>query len=313
MTRRRTLNNLYSMMLLIRMTEEAIAAEYPKGDMRCPTHLCIGEEAIAAGVCVHLRRDDIVFSTHRSHGHYLAKGGNLEAMIAELYGKATGCSGGIGGSQHLIDLSVNFWGSAPIVASTIPVAVGAAFSIVMKRQKRIVVCFFGDAAVEEGVFFESVNFAVLRKLPILFVCENNFYSTNTPLRERQPKREIYKMVQALGVSRSFREDGNDVVAVSNRTKALVADMRTGIGPAFIECTTYRTLEHCGPYPDPEGFRPEKEKQLWGRRDPLVRLDVRPAESNALKSSIAKRIAAAFAFAKKSPFPMAVSTHELYAK
>jgi pyruvate dehydrogenase E1 component alpha subunit len=308
------------MMLFIRLAEEAIAAEYPKGEMRCPTHLCIGEEAIAVGVCTHLRRGDIVFSTHRSHGHYLAKGGSLSAMIAELYGKATGCSAGIGGSQHLIDLPVNFWGSAPIVASTIPVAVGAALSIVMKREKRIVVCFFGDAAVEEGVFFESVNFAILKKLPVLFVCENNFYSTNTPLAVRQPKRAIYKMVKGLGISRSIREDGNDVVAVSNRTGELVDAIRNGTGPAFIECITYRTLEHCGPYPDPKGFRPEAEKKSWQRRDPIVRFHriiqkhgVEVDEIDVLKKSIAKRIAAAFAFAKKSPFPTIDLAHHLYAE
>lgn len=289
---------LFYTMLRIRMVEEAIAREYTNQEMRCPTHLCIGQEAIAAGVSTNLNGDDVVFSTHRSHGHYLAKGGNLPAMIAELYGKATGCCRGIGGSQHLVDLSVNFWGSAPIVASTIPLAVGVAISIVMQKEKRIAVSFFGDAATEEGVFAESINFAVLRQLPVLFICENNMYSTNTPIRDRQPIRPIYKMVEAMGME-SNHEDGNDVENVYELSKRVIAHMKKDRKPRFLEFATYRQREHCGPNEDPVGYRPASEKAVWKTRDPLRnRLG---KEYDAMRDQITKEIDHAFAFAKQSPY------------
>lgn len=294
-------------MLRIRMVEEAIAAEYPKQEMRCPLHLCIGQEAIAVGVCANLNKEDIVFSTHRSHGHYLAKGGDLKAMIAELYGKATGCSGGIGGSQHLIDLSVNFWGSAPIVASTIPVAVGAALSIVMKKEKRIVVSFFGDAAVEEGVFAESVNVAVLKQLPILFVCENNLYSTNTRLCDRQPDRPIYTMVKGMGID-AYQSDGNSIQKVSALSKDVIGKVKKGHGPQFIEFATYRHREHCGPNEDPPGFRLQSEKEYWRKKDPLRTIGHQ--DVSMMKDHIKREIDRAFLFAKKSPFPKPSLTKDL---
>lgn len=317
MINRREVTKLLSLMHLIRSVEERIATEYRNQEMRCPTHLSIGQEAIAAGVCFHLMRRDIVFSNHRSHAHYLAKGGSLPAMIAEIYGKTTGCSRGYGGSQHLIDLSVNFWGSAPIVASTIPVAVGAALSVAMKKERRIVVSFFGEAAVEEGVFWESANFAVLKKLPILFVCENNLYSTNTPIRERQPNRPIYSIVQALGVG-SFQEDGNDALKVHSVAGAAIAAIRKRIGPQFIEFLTYRTREHCGPNEDPSGFRPESEISYWRRRDPIERLErfmkakrfLGDSEVAAMKARITRSIDWAFQFALKSPYPRETLTENI---
>jgi pyruvate dehydrogenase E1 component alpha subunit len=177
---------LYRSMLKIRRVEERIQALYPEGDMRCPTHFSIGQEAVAAGVCKNLRLEDHVISAHRSHAHYIGKGGNLRAMFAELYGKVDGCASGKGGSMHLIDLSVNFLGCVPIVGSTIPIGVGAAFGAMLQDHAAITVIFFGDAATETGVFHESVNFAAVHRLPVLFVCENNLYSVNTPLDVRQP-------------------------------------------------------------------------------------------------------------------------------
>lgn len=182
--------SLYFQILRIRRIEEAIAECYKEQEMRCPVHLSIGQEAIAAGVCALLKKTDIVFSNHRSHGHYLAKGGSLPAMIAEIYGKETGCSKGRGGSQHLIDMSAGFWGSTPIVASTVPLSVGSAFYSKLKEDKKVTVVFFGDAAMEEGVLHESLNFASLHKLPIFFVCENNLYSISTHISARQPDRKI---------------------------------------------------------------------------------------------------------------------------
>lgn len=301
----KTETTLFFQMLRIRMVEEAIAAEYRKQQMRCPTHLCIGQEAIAVGVCAHLQSQDIVFSTHRSHGHYLAKGGNLPSMIAELYGKATGCAGGIGGSQHLVDLSVNFWGAAPIVASTIPVAVGASFSVAQKKEHRIVVCFFGEAATEEGVFFESVNFAALKKLPILFVCENNLYSTNTPLSERQAKRSNAAIARAMGIE-AYQKDGNNIRTVYAVAHKAIEGIRKGRGAQFIEFATYRHREHCGPNEDPSGYRPEEEQAYWRAKDPLRQISKN--DLTRMKKSIQQEIDAAFAFASSSPFP-AIRAHD----
>ncbi|MBT5349925.1 MAG: thiamine pyrophosphate-dependent dehydrogenase E1 component subunit alpha, partial [Nitrospina sp.] len=190
---------MYLDMLRIRLVEEGIADLYPEQEMRCPVHLCIGQEAIPVGVCSALENEDIVMGNHRSHGHYLAKGGDLKSMMAEIYGKATGCSKGKGGSMHLIDLSVNFLGTTPIVASIVPIAVGTAFATYLKDETKVSVIFLGRAATEEGVFAESLNFAALKKLPVVFVSEDNFFSVYTPLSERQPKeRENIEIAKAFG-------------------------------------------------------------------------------------------------------------------
>ncbi|MEK7140976.1 MAG: thiamine pyrophosphate-dependent dehydrogenase E1 component subunit alpha [Patescibacteria group bacterium] len=300
-----TEKNLFSQMLRIRMVEEAIAAEYPKQEMRCPTHLCIGQEAIAVGVCAALTKEDVVFSTHRSHGHYLAKGGNLRAMIAELYGKATGCSGGLGGSMHLVDLNANFLGAAPIVASTIPVAVGVALSRVMLKKPGIAVAFFGDAAVEEGTAQEAFNFAVLKHLPVLFVCENNMYSTVTNILDRQPRRTISSLVRGHGMTVQT-VDGQDAGAVNSAAKRFAGFIRNGKGPGFLECLTYRFLEHCGPNEDGPALRPAAELVRWKKNDPVVHMARRfkAKDVDAMKEMIGKEIQDAFAFARKSPFAVA---------
>ena len=185
-------SRLYESMLRIRLVEESIAERYSEEKMRCPTHLSIGQEAISVGVCSNLSIEDKVLSTHRAHAHYLAKGGCLKSMLAEIYGKVTGCSKGMGGSMHLIDKSVGFMGSTAIVGNTIPVAVGLGLALKLKKEKLISCVFFGDAAVEEGVFFESINFAIIHNLPVLFICENNLYSVYSGLDVRQPKgRKIF--------------------------------------------------------------------------------------------------------------------------
>lgn len=285
------------------MVEEAIAREYPKQEMRCPTHLCIGQEAIAVGVCAALTKEDVVFSTHRSHGHYLAKGGNLRAMIAELYGKATGCSGGLGGSMHLVDLNANFLGAAPIVASTIPVAVGVALSRAMLKKPGIAVAFFGDAAVEEGTAQEAFNFAVLKHLPVLFVCENNMYSTVTNIRDRQPRRPIADLARGHGM-KALTIDGQDVRQVFTHANKFADTVRSGTGPMFLECLTYRYREHCGPNEDGPALRPAAELRKWKKNDPIVRLQshIKHSDVDSMKQTIAEEIAQAFAFARTSPFP-----------
>lgn len=309
MIRNSILKSLYYQMLRIRMIEEAIAVEYQKQEMRCPVHLCIGEEAISSGVIANLKKSDIVMSNHRSHGHFIGKGGNLNGMIAEIYGKETGCSKGIGGSQHLIDLSVNFFGSTPIVGGTIPVATGVAWAAKLKKEKKITAVFFGDAAVEGGPFHESLNFAATYKLPILYICENNFYSIFTDLSVRQPKRDIYQLAKGQSVL-AFKEDGNDILKVYETAKKAVKHIRAGKGPAFIEFTTYRLREHCGPNEENPGERPVNEVNRWKKRQPVPRLEkylldkkiYNIKDFDKIKKKITSEIEKAMEFARKSPYP-----------
>ena len=263
------LSELQRSMLRIRLVEESIANKYSEQKMRCPTHLSIGQEAIAVGVCSNLTNEDQVLSTHRAHAHYLAKGGCLNSMMAEIYGKVTGCSKGMGGSMHLIDKSVGFMGSTAIVGNTIPVAVGSALAMKIKNKKSLSCVFFGDGATEEGVFYESINFAIVRNLPVLFICENNLYSVYSGLEVRQPKeRRIFEMVRAAGIEANHG-DGNNVLEVSSLVKAAKDKILLGEGPQFLEFDTYRWREHCGPnYDNDIGYREEKEFLEWKKKDPL---------------------------------------------
>jgi len=302
---------LFKCMKRIRFIEETIANRYSEQKMRCPTHLSIGQEAVAAGVCLALNRDDQVFGTHRSHAHYIAKGGDIKAMIAETYGKATGCSSGKGGSMHLVDLSAGFMGSTSIVGNTIPVGVGAALANHLHKNGKICCVFFGDAAVEEGVFHESANFAVLKKLPVLFVCENNLYSVYSPLKVRQPEgREIWKFAAGYGMP-SAHGDGNNALEVLEKTHTALEHIRRGDGPYFLEFATYRWREHCGPNFDNDlGYRTEEEYLAWKERDPLKLLEsqllgqgiIRREDIEEMEVNIQKEINQAFDFAENSPFP-----------
>ena len=257
------LEDLEKNMLRIRLIEESIAEKYSEQKMRCPTHLSIGQEAISVGVCGNLSNEDFLMSTHRAHAHYLAKGGNLKAMLAEIYGKKTGCSGGMGGSMHLIDKSVGFMGSTAIVANTIPVAVGLGMSLKIKQQENISCVFFGDGAVEEGAFYESINFALVHRLPVLFICENNLYSVYSGLDVRQPKnRKIYDMAKGIGIS-SDSGDGNKLEEVYEMTRQAKTKILSNEGPQLLEFSTYRWREHCGPnYDNDIGYRDEEEFLNW---------------------------------------------------
>jgi pyruvate dehydrogenase E1 component alpha subunit len=297
-------------MLYIRLVEEAIAARYAEQEMRCPVHLSIGQEAIAVGVCQALRQSDRVFSTHRCHAHYLAKGGDLKRMLAEIYGKSAGCIGGRGGSMHLTDPEQGVITSVPIVASSIPLAVGSALADRIDRAERVSVAFFGDASVEEGVFHESANFASLNRLPVIFVCENNLYSVYTPLHQRQPRRPITDVARAHAMH-AESADGNDVEAVQRLTKAAAERARAGEGPTFLLLDTYRWREHCGPNFDNQlGYRAESEYLEWKQRDPLERLRSRLARSGALDdkayaamgAQLQRSIDAAFEYARSAPLP-----------
>jgi len=298
-------------MLLVRRAEEKIKALYPEGDMRCPTHFSIGQEAVAAGVCANLRQSDYVISAHRSHAHYINKGGDLRAMFAELYGKVDGCASGKGGSMHLIDLGVNFLGCVPIVGSTIPIGVGAAFGAQLQNNDAVTVIFFGDGATESGVFHESLNFAAMHKLRVLFVCENNLYSVNTPLEERQPAgRPIIDLAKAHGIS-SIQCDGQEVETVYTATADMIENIRIQGGPGFIEFATYRWLEHCGPNEDLHlNYRPAGEYEYWTSRCPLkLHQELLVADGvlhdkdfNRFAVEADARIDDAVAFALQSEFP-----------
>lgn len=301
---------LYSM-LRIRMVEEAIAARYEHQEMRCPVHLSIGQEAVAVGVASALDRRDAVLSTHRAHAHYLAKGGDLRAMIAEIHGRSTGCSGGMGGSMHLVDLSVGFMGSTPIVGGSIPVGAGVAFASKQRGEDRVTVVFFGDGTTEEGVFYETLNFAALHRLPVVFVCEDNLYSVYSPLEVRQPAgRDLVALGRSMGLA-AERGDGNDVRLVREMAARAVTRARAGEGPTLLELSTYRWLEHCGPnYDNDIGYRTEAEFEWWRERCPVERETTRvieagqatPASIEAARARIAAEVDDAFDYALASPFP-----------
>ncbi|MEI6149590.1 MAG: thiamine pyrophosphate-dependent dehydrogenase E1 component subunit alpha [bacterium] len=302
---------LLKCMTRIRCVEETIAARYGEQKMRCPVHLSIGQEGSAAGVCLALEQNDQVVSTHRAHAHYLAKGGDLKRMIAEIYGKKTGCSGGKGGSMHLIDLSVGFLGSTAIVANTIPIGVGAALSNRILGNGKVACVFFGDAAIEEGVFHEAANFAVVRKLPVIFVCENNLYSVYSPLGVRQPAdRAIWRFAAGYGMA-ATHGDGNDAPAVHALARQAVDHVRSGKGPFFLELATYRWREHCGPHFDNDlGYRTVEEFQEWQVCDPISRLETHLKDTSVLNESalrkmekdITDEVEDAFRFAEESEFP-----------
>ncbi len=298
---------LYRRMLRIRMVEEEIARRYGEQKMRCPVHLSIGQEAPAAAAGMALRAGDQAVSTHRAHAHYLACGGDLKAMIAELHGKATGCCGGRGGSMHLSDPAAGFVASTAIVAGSIPVGVGVALAQKLRGGDALTCVFLGDAATEEGVFYEAANFAALHRLPVLFLCENNLYSVYTPLQKRQPpQREIVSLAMALGLQ-ATRVDGNDAQAMHAAAMAAVEVVRSGGGPFLLECMTYRWREHCGPnFDDDLGYRPAGELAAFQAIDPLPRLAAELAlgdlQLQELRDAISGEIHAAFTAAQDAPFP-----------
>ena len=300
---------LYYRLLLLRRVEERIVANYAHREMRSPTHLYMGHEAVAVGVSAALKREDLVFPYYRSHGWYLAKGGDLNEMMAELYGRENGCSKAWGGSMHLIHLKAGVMGTSAIVAGTISHAAGAAFALRYQGKDSVCVASFGDGAIEEGVFHETLNFAALRKLPVLFVCENNLYATNTHIRERQAQPEIFKRAESYGLP-GVRIDGNDVRAVYEETLRALSRARKGEGPTLIECMTYRYFEHCGVSEDFQlGYRTEQEAKEWHARDPLIKAKdfVNEKERSRMDAEIAALIDAAFAHAKSSPFPQTLVT------
>lgn len=295
--------NLYEKMLLIRRVEEAIGARYSEKKMRCPVHLSIGQEAPAVGVCANLSNEDSIYSTHRCHAHYLAKGGNLFAMVAELYGKATGCAKGKGGSMHLVDPKVGMMGSSALVGGSIPIALGAAFKFKVQKQPNVAAAFFGDGATEEGILWESLNLAALKKLPVLFVCENNLYATYSHQKDRQASLDLVKKAESFGVE-AISADGNDVEEVFSVTQKVLAKVKSG-KPFFLEFKTYRVRDHVGvDYDFNVGYRTREEVQFWSLKCPLQRLEQKISYDDRMKleQKIKLQIEEAFEFADLSPFP-----------
>jgi len=302
---------LYYSLYRIRRVEEEIARIYPTDKIKSPVHLSIGQEAVSVGVCEALRVDDIVFGTYRGHALYLAKGGDLKGMIAELYGKITGCAKGKGGSMHMVDIAQGVMGTSAIVASTIPESVGYAYAMKYQKKGSITVGFFGDGAVEEGVFHESLNFAALKRLPVIFVCENNLYAIHTHQKRRQAVPDICKRVTPYGIP-TERIEGNDVLRLYERVSSITEAMRRGeTGPYFLECMTYRLREHVGPNEDFDlGYRTKEEAEPWIQTDQVKRIGemLEVSQKEVIEQKIEAEIVDAFAFAEKSPFPDA---SELY--
>jgi TPP-dependent pyruvate/acetoin dehydrogenase alpha subunit len=309
------LERIYRSLRLIRRAEEEVARIYPSDKIKSPVHLSIGQEAVSVGVCDVLRLDDAVSPTYRGHAAFLAKGGSVRGLMAELYGKAGGVAGGKGGSMHLIDMSHNVLGTSAVVGTTIPIAVGYALAFKRGRSDRVVVSFFGDGATEEGVFTESLNFAALHKLPILFVCENNFYAIHTPVTKRWATQRLCERVGTYGIPTHQIDDG-DVLRLRAVAAAAVARLRRGEGPVFIECRTYRWREHVGPSEDFDaGYRERADFEPWLESDQVERMGtlISADRRAAIDADVERELADAIAFAEASPFPEIDALHaDVYA-
>jgi len=296
-------SDFYRMLYMCRKVEEAISAAVHDGKIRWPIHLSTGQEFISVGICTALHHEDIIYGTYRGHALYLSKGGDLDKMIAELYGKETGCSKGRGGSMHLIDTSVGFMGTSGVVATGVSNAVGYAYGLRCKGSNNIVVCVFGDGAVDEGVFYESINFAALKKLNIIFFCENNSYAIRSHQSDRQALTNIADKVKAFGINSEVIPSRTE--EIFKTIKNAREQMLINPGPLFFECFSSRWMEHLGPNNDYNMiYRSHKEVNKWIDKDEVVRignmLDL--TTKNKIETSVDKKIEKAFSFAENSPLP-----------
>jgi TPP-dependent pyruvate/acetoin dehydrogenase alpha subunit len=296
-------------MISIRLVEQAIAALVESGEARCPCHLAIGQEAVPVGVATALERGDSAFGAHRSHGHYLALGGGLEQLFAEVLGRDAGCSRGLGGSMHLRDASVGLLGTVPIVGATIPIAAGAALAHKSRGERSVAISFFGDGATEEGVFHETLNAASIMNLPVVFVCENNLFSSHMHISLRQPANSVARFAHPNLMAAAV-VDGNDVGAVARAAAELIERSRAGGGPGLLEAVTYRWLGHVGHREDIDvGVRRKSDLAAWKRRDPIARLEraleERGVAARSLRGKVvdaSTRVGAALDAARRSPYP-----------
>lgn len=295
----------YRSLYRIRRVEEEVARVYPSDKIKSPVHLSIGQESVAVGVCEALRPDDVVFITYRSHAGYLAKGGDLKAMIAEMYGKITGCAKGKGGSMHLVDVEHGVMGASAVVGTTIGNAIGYAYALKYQRKDSIVISFFGDGGSDEGVFHESLNFAALKELPIIFVCENNGYAIHTAQKKRQKQTDLCTRARAYGMP-AERVDDADVFTIYDKVSAAVKALRDGkAGPFFFECLTYRWKEHVGPGDDYHlGYRTKEEATWWIENDQVKKVGtmLKSGDRIRIENEVEAEIKEAFEFAESSPFP-----------
>ena len=309
---------LWREMLRIRRFEEKAVELYTRGAIRGFLHLSIGEEAVAVGAMQTLTADDAIVSTYREHGHALARGMPAQTLMAELYGKANGCSRGRGGSMHFFDVARRFYGGYAIVGGGLPIAVGLALADVLRNCRRVTACFFGDGAVAEGEFHESMNLAALWRLPVLFLCENNLYAMGTALARHQSQPDIARKAAAYDVP-SAVVDGMDVVAVEDATRRAADTIRAAGGPYLLEARTYRFRAHS--MYDPELYRAKAEVEEWKKRDPIVTFAAELAATGVLgaderariESAVAAEVDAAVAFAEAAPWePVADLTRDVYA-
>lgn len=301
--------NRYEEMKRIRLLEERVNEEFKKQEMRTPLHSCIGQEAIAVGICTNLGTEDTIYSNHRGHGHYISKGGGMEALIAELYNRKTGCSKGYGGSMHIIDRKHGVGLTSSIVAGTVPIATGNALAFTLKNENNVAVAFFGDGASEEGCVYESICFAAVKKLPIVYVCENNFYAMYTAMEKREPVQHIVDKFS--GILPSYIVDGNDIEAVEEIAKKAIAHARDRKGPVFLECETYRFVNHYESASVQDfWYREKAEWEKWIEKCPIkraeekiVKLDKRKAEQlKKIDEKLMEEIERAFEFALNSEYP-----------
>lgn len=313
---------LYRQMLLIRRFEEKVADLVVAKEIKTPCHLYIGQEAIAVGVCRNLKKDDFIFGTHRSHGHYLAKGGDIKALMAEIYCRKTGCSHGRGGSMHIASPDIGILGTTPIVAGSIPLAVGTALASHIRQDSKVTVAFFGDGATEEGTFHEAMNFAALKKLPLVFVCENNFFSSHLEIHDRQPSDKISIKAQAHNMP-SYEGDGNNVLEIQETSRNAIERAREGGGPTLLEYRTYRWRGHVGANWDLElGIRTKETLEKWMERCPIKSFRKELCDAGLLSESdletvnagVEQEIEEAYQFAIESPNldPGDVSKHVYHA-
>jgi TPP-dependent pyruvate/acetoin dehydrogenase alpha subunit len=295
---------LYRSLYRIRRLEEEVARVYPTDRIKSPVHLSIGQEAVSVGVCEALAPGDVAFGTYRGHALYLAMGGDMRQMVAELYGRATGCTGGKGGSMHLISPQAGMMGASAVVGTTIANAVGHAYAFQYQTRVALVASFFGDGATEEGVFAESLNFAAFKRLPVLFVCENNGYAIHTHQSRRQATSQVCERVRTYGIP-AERIEHNDVLYLHQRVQAIAPAIRAGQGPYFLEVMTYRWREHVGPNLDYHlGYRSQEEAAPWIDSDQVTRLAalVDPGPAARIRAEVDAEVADAFAFAEDSPEP-----------
>lgn len=295
---------LYAEMLRIRRVEEEIIRVYPSDKVKSPVHLSIGQESVAVGVCDNLRADDIIYATYRGHAVYLAKGGNMDRMMAELWGKSDGLASGKAGSMHLGDMNVGMIGTSAIVSTSIPLAVGNALAMKMRGREIVTVVFFGDGATDEGVYHESLNFAALKKLPILFVCENNNYAIYSHVADRMPKVNICDRAEVYGIP-ALRIEGGDVFRIHREAGAAIDAVRHGEGPRLLECETFRWRDHVGPGEDRHiQYRPDEELDKWIANDQVARLGnlLDDQIRDHIEDEVMMEIGKAIDYAEASPFP-----------